>query len=128
MAARLHPTVALAELYARQQKDPVVYGVMTPEALALDRAAQNPGVLIAAAADLRSRFRLATMLFGGWFGLVLGVKLISLTLRHRRADFEPDRGSCFACARCFSDCPNERARLGLPVTAGLPVASPAPAK
>ena len=128
VAARLHPTVALAELYARQQQHPVVYGVMTPEALALARAEQDPEAVLAAAADLRGRFRLATMLFGGWFGLVLGVKLITLSLRQRRTDFEPDRGACFACARCFSYCPNERVRLGLPVPAELAAASAAPAK
>jgi ferredoxin len=124
VAARLHPTVALANLHARQQVHPVTYGALTPEALALARAEQQPEVLLATAADLRVRFRLATMLFGGWFGLVVGVKLIALSLRQSRADYEPDRGACFACARCFSACPNERVRLGeVPPPAVLSVPS-----
>jgi ferredoxin len=102
----------------------VTYGALTPEALALARAEQQPEVLLATAADLRVRFRLATMLFGGWFGLVVGVKLIALSLRQSRADYEPDRGACFACARCFSACPNERVRLGeVPPPAVLSVPS-----
>lgn len=125
VAARLHPTVALANLYARQQVHPVTYGALTPEALALARAEQQPEVLLATAADLRVRFRLATTLFGGWFGLVVGVKLIALALRQRRTDFEPDRGACFACARCFSACPNERVRLGEVLPAPVP-AMPSP--
>jgi ferredoxin len=112
-AAQLHPTVALAERYTRQQSHPVQYGLMTPEALSLERAAGNPGVILKAAAELRRRFDLACLLFGGWIGLVIGVKLVALTVRPGRTDYEPDRGACFACARCFTDCPNERVRLGL---------------
>ena len=119
-AAQLHPTVALAERYTRQQTHPVEYGLMTPEALSLQRAADDPAAILAAAADLRKRFDLACALFGGWIGLVIGVKLISLSLRRGRTDFEPDRGACFACARCFTACPEERVRLGLPVTPEQP--------
>jgi polyferredoxin len=110
-ASQLHPSVALADLYARQQKNPAQYGPMTPEALSIARAEQNPGAVLAIAVDLRRRFKLATALFGGWVGLVIGINLIALSIRPRRDDFEPDRGACFACARCFSSCPNERSRL-----------------
>jgi ferredoxin len=112
VAARLHPTVALADRYRRQQREPVSYGVMTPEALSLARVEENPEAVLAAAADLRRRFKLAAILFGAWAGLVLAVKLISLSLRQKRTDYEPDRGACFACARCFVRCPNELVRLG----------------
>jgi NAD-dependent dihydropyrimidine dehydrogenase PreA subunit len=112
-AAQLDPSVALAERYTRQQSHPVDYGLMTPETLSLQRAAENPAASLAAAADLRRRFDLACWLFGGWIGLVIGVKLVALSVRPGRTDYEPDRGACFACARCFTDCPNERVRLGL---------------
>jgi NosR/NirI family nitrous oxide reductase transcriptional regulator len=122
-AAQLHPTVALAERYVRQQSTPVQYGLMTPEALSLQRAAENPAAILAAAADLRHRFDLAGWLFGGWIGLVIGVKLVALSVRQSRTDYEPDRGACFACARCFTACPNERVRLGLMPAAERPVPS-----
>jgi ferredoxin len=61
---------------------------------------------------LRHRFDLACRLFGGWVGLVIGLKLIALSLLASRTDFEPDRGACVACARCFTACPNEHVRLG----------------
>jgi ferredoxin len=116
-AAQLHPTVALAERYARQQSHSVQYGVMTPEALSLERAGEDPAAILSAAADLRHRFDLACGLFGGWIGLVIGLKLLALSVRASRTDFEPDRGACVECARCFTSCPNERVRLGwMPAT------------
>jgi ferredoxin len=111
-AAQLHPAVALAERYLRQQSAPAQYGPMTPEALSLQRAADNPATILKEAADLRGRFDLACWLFGGWVGLVIGLKLVALSLLPGRTDYEPDRGACFACARCFTACPNERVRLG----------------
>lgn len=56
---------------------------------------------------------LAGWLFGAWTGLVIGGKLISLSVRRNRTDFEPDSAACFACARCFEACPSERTRHGL---------------
>ena len=110
--SRLNPSVELAERYLNQQKSPVTYGVMTPEALSLQRAERDPEALLKSATDLRHRFGIACVAFGGWVGLVLGVKLVSLSLRTRRTDFEPDRGACLACARCFRSCPQELIRIG----------------
>jgi len=72
---------------------------------------------------LRHRFDRACLLFGGWIGLVIGVKLVALSVRPGRTDYEPDRGGCFACARCFTACPNERVRLGWMPAADKPAAS-----
>ncbi|TAK96209.1 MAG: 4Fe-4S binding protein [Verrucomicrobia bacterium] len=110
--SKLNPTVELAERYLDQQKSPVNYGVMTPEALGLQRAEHDPEALLKSATDLRHRFRLACVIFGGWIGLVLSVKLVSLSVRTARTDWEPDRGACVACARCFRDCPQELIRIG----------------
>lgn len=110
--SRLNPTVDLAERYIADQKNPANHGVMTPEALSLERAAHDPEAILKSAADLRQRFWLACVVFGGWVGLVIGVKLISLSLPVTRTDFEPDRGACLACARCFRSCPQELVRLG----------------
>ncbi len=126
-AARLHPTVELAELYLRDRQSPQKYDPMTPEALALERAAADPAATLAAAKAVRPRMTLAARLFGAWVGLVIGIKLIALSLRVTRTDFEPDRGACVACARCFLSCPNERVRLGLPLESTAPPAATVPA-
>jgi ferredoxin len=112
-ASRLHPTVALAERYLGPKGPPVPASGPTPESLALGRADQDPGEVLKKALDVRRRVSLGGWLFGGWAGLVIGAKLIGLSLRQTRTDYEPDRGACVACARCFLSCPNERVRLGL---------------
>lgn len=56
-------------------------------------------------------------LFGAFVGLVVGLKLVGLGLRRKRADYEPDDATCIACGRCFATCPVEQAkRAGVPVT------------
>jgi len=112
-AARVHPTVALAEKFIAPNKPPNQPGARTPESLALARAEQGPKALLAAAMNIRRRFTVGGWVFGGWVGLVVGVKLLGLSVRHTRTDYEPDRAACVACARCFLYCPNERVRLGL---------------
>jgi ferredoxin len=48
---------------------------------------------------------------GGFVGLVIGLKLIGLSIRRKRTDYEADRASCLACGRCFKYCPREHIRL-----------------
>jgi ferredoxin len=113
-AAKVHPTVALAEQFLAGDKAPApATALPTPETRALGRAAETAPELIAAASEVRRRLGIGGWWFGGWVGLVIGARLISLSLRPNRTDFEPDRGACYACGRCYLACPNERVRLGL---------------
>lgn len=54
------------------------------------------------------RFRLAGAGLGVWIGLVLGLKILFLTLRRQRTDYEVDPARCVACGRCFWYCPNQQ--------------------
>ena len=112
-AARLHPTVSLSDQLVRAQGAPPKTTLLSPDDLALDRARQAPKEILTAAAAIERKFATGAILFGAWVGLVIAVKLISLSVRRRRTDYEPDRGDCFACARCFEFCPNELVRRGL---------------
>jgi formate hydrogenlyase subunit 6/NADH:ubiquinone oxidoreductase subunit I len=56
---------------------------------------------------------------------VIGLKLVSLSLHRKRTDYEPDRGDCFACARCFEYCPNELVRRGVLPAAAISQAAAA---
>jgi ferredoxin len=112
-AATVHPTVALVERLAREQELPRKTGVLSPDDLALERARQHPDELLVEATAIRRKFSVGSWIFGAWIGAVVGIKLISLGLQRRRGDYEPARGDCFACARCFEFCPNELARRGL---------------
>jgi ferredoxin len=120
-ASRLHPTVSLADQLVRAEGTPSKLSMLTPDDLALERARQAPKEILTEAATIRRKFVTGGSIFGAWVGLVIGVKLISLSVRRRRTDYEPDRGDCLACARCFEYCPNELVRRGL-----MPAAAPAP--
>jgi ferredoxin len=111
-ASQLHSTVSLAERFVLEGAAPPKTGVPTPDDLALERARQNPEALLTEAAAITRKFRLGGWLFGAWVGLVVGVKLVSLSVRRQRTDYEPDRGACLACARCVEYCPNELTRRG----------------
>lgn len=119
-ASHLHPAVDLASDYLRDRNQTVPSGPLSPDQLALERARNEPREVILKAVEIRNQFHTGGLIFGGWVGLVIGVKLISLALRRKRADYEPERGDCFACARCFEYCPNELARRGLPIASGMP--------
>jgi ferredoxin len=124
-ASRLHPTVSLADQLVRAEGTPPNVGVLSPDDLALERARQAPKEILTAAAAVRHRFGIGGWIFGAWVGLVIGAKLISLSIRRKRTDYEPDRGDCFACARCFEYCPNELVRRGL-MPAAMPTISAVP--
>ncbi len=119
-AARMHPTVELAETYAQRLSPESIARLNNAQRLALTRAEKQAKVLLPRALDLRERFRTAGLWFGVWSGIVVGIKLVSLGMVRRRADYEPDRTGCYACARCFASCPQERIRLGLtPIPEGV---------
>ena len=110
-ASRLNATVSLAEQFIREQGTPSKFGALSPDDLALERARQSPQEILTEAGRIREKFATAGTMFGVWVGLVIGVKLVSRSLRRRRTDYEPDRGDCFACARCFRVLPE---RTGAP--------------
>jgi len=105
--SRLHPTVRLAEqmhLEDSGQIDPTSH-----ETEAFRNTGRAVEDLYREASALVAIFGVAGAWFGAWVGLVIGVKLIHLSIRRRRADYEPDRSGCLSCGRCFWYCPGEQA-------------------
>ena len=43
-----------------------------------------------------------------FLGLVLGVKLVRVSIRRERTGYEANQAGCVACARCYKSCPKER--------------------
>jgi ferredoxin len=78
--------------------------------------------VLSQAAAIRTHIVWGGWILGGFLGLVVGGKLISLTVRRRRDGYQPDPSKCLACGRCFEYCPIERQRRGTGVP---PVSSPA---
>jgi polyferredoxin len=122
--ARLHPTVALADR-VRMENAGAVEGT-TDASEAFRATGKSAESLYAEAGQVESRFTgiisLAgaglggAHLFGAFVGMVVGLKLVGLSVRRRRGDYEPDDASCIACGRCFVTCPVEQAkRTGTPL-------------
>ena len=109
--SRLDTTVKTAER-VRLEEDGLVEGT-TDESDAFRQTARPPAELYAEAEAQRAKVRTGGMIWGGFFGLVIGIKLLSLSVRRKRTDYEPDKAKCVSCARCFESCPREHRRLAL---------------
>ena len=106
--ARMHSTVRLAERI-RLEETGKVDGT-TDASDAFRALGTETADLYQEASNIRSRFGTGGWIFGGFVGLVIGLKLIGVSLWRQRTDYEADRASCLACGRCFKYCPREHLR------------------
>jgi ferredoxin len=104
----MHPTVQLAEQIELEQSGQVK--TRTDATEAFRGTGESVDSLYERSNQVRQRFAMASAVFGAWVGLVFAVKLVQLSVRRRRVDYEPDRGACVSCGRCFWYCPEEHAR------------------
>jgi polyferredoxin len=107
--ARMHSNVRLAErIYLENQGQ----AEGTTDASSAFRATGKPTEeLYDEASAIRKRFYYGGWLFGGFIGLIAGLKLIMPSIRKQRTDFQADKAGCLACGRCFQFCPREHVRL-----------------
>jgi NosR/NirI family nitrous oxide reductase transcriptional regulator len=104
--ARVHPRVRTAERVYLEETGKVEGTTDASDAFrATGRTTEE---LYQEAATIRDRFALGGALLGGFLGLVVGGKLVALSVRRRRTDYEADRADCFACGRCYQYCPEQR--------------------
>ncbi len=109
VTSRMHATVRLAErVYLEETR--LVQGT-TNASTAFRAAGVNVEELYKEAAGIKAKFGLGGFLLGGFIGLVIGIKLIGLSVWRKRTDYEADRAGCLACGRCFQYCPREHVRL-----------------
>ena len=109
LTARTHATVALAERIFMEESGQATDATDASEAFRA--SGETIGSLYERAAAIRAGFERGGWFFGGFLGLVLGGKLILLSLRQRQTDYEADRAGCVSCGRCFKYCPKEHERL-----------------
>ncbi len=106
--ARVHPRVRTAERVYLEEAGQVEG--TTNASNAFRATGRTHESLYQEATAIRERFALGGALLGGFLGLVVGGKLVTLSVRRRRTDYEADRAGCFACGRCYQYCPKERER------------------
>lgn len=101
--SRLHPNVRLAERVAGEELGR--YEGTTVETEAFRASDQPMEELYEEAVTIKAGFGVGGRWFGAFVGLVIGCKLIGVSILRRRDGYEPDRGTCFSCGRCFKYCP-----------------------
>lgn len=107
--AQLNHTVALVEQILDEPE-----GATEPSTDSIDafrQSGQSWDALLATANSIRKKFYVGGWLLGLFIGLVFGLKWIRLSLSWSRKDYEPDRGNCLSCGRCFQACPNDKENL-----------------
>lgn len=107
--SRRNATISLAERIRDEQAGRVKGTTDASDAFRSSR--RPPAELYAEASLIRRKFHFGGVLLGGFVGIVVMLKLIRLSVRRNRTDYEADRARCLACGRCFSYCPREKARL-----------------
>jgi NAD-dependent dihydropyrimidine dehydrogenase PreA subunit len=104
--ARVHPRVRAAERVYLEETGKVEGTTDASDAFrATGRASEE---LYHEAIAIRGRFAIGGALLGGFLGLIAGGKLVALSVRRGRREYEADRASCFACGRCYQYCPKQR--------------------
>ncbi len=101
--SRLHPTVQLAERIAGEELGRFEGTSIESEAF---RASDTPNEkLYAEALEIKQGFGSGGRWLGAFIGLVISCKLVSVSILRKRDGYEPDRGTCYSCGRCFKYCP-----------------------
>ncbi len=106
--ARMHPRVRTAERIFLEESGQVTG--TTNESDAFRTTGQTTEMLYKDATDIRTQFAAGGALLGAFVGFVAGGKLVTLSVRRRRTEYEADPAGCFACGRCYQYCPKEHER------------------
>ena len=106
----LDPKVSLAQRVWLESTDKVKGTTLETDAVRKHDTPKEEVYLDALA--VTRKFRIGGPIFGAWIGLVIGLKLIGLSIRRKRTDYEADSAGCIACGRCYWSCPVERVRHG----------------
>jgi NosR/NirI family transcriptional regulator, nitrous oxide reductase regulator len=78
---------------------------VSKEALAYMESGKSEEELYKEEALVLTRFIKGSPWVGLFLGLSLGIGLYSSMIRERRTEYEPDRGRCVSCGKCFKYCP-----------------------
>ena len=101
--SRVHPRFRLAERIRIEDEGKIT--TTTLESRTFRSTGTTPEQLYEEALEIRQKMRTGGWFLGGFLGLVIILKLIALSVRRTRTDYEPDRVNCLSCGRCFKYCP-----------------------
>ncbi|MBO7419013.1 MAG: 4Fe-4S binding protein [Bacteroidaceae bacterium] len=101
-----HREVRLYHMIMAHEADPD--GELTLEAEAFYSQGRTIEELTASYQQVQDDFKVYGTIAGALMGLVVGLKLINLSLKRTRKEYEIAYGNCIACAKCFEYCPQNK--------------------
>jgi len=104
----MHPTISLAERVLAE-KEELVKGT-TLASKTFHESGKMISDLLIETHEIRSQFKIGSVLLGIFMGLVIGLKSIGIFFKNTNKDYESNRTDCFSCGRCFPYCPDEHER------------------
>ncbi len=110
--AKVNPTVRLAQDILEQSNNSLIQTdpqyIEPIEIEAFRSSGKTDKQLYTEANEIIKEFHTGGMWLGGFLGLVFGLTLAGLSIFRYRKDYEPNKGTCFSCARCMDYCPVEK--------------------
>ncbi len=111
-----HPEAVQAGMVRAHVEGKTPPGAAVPdEVTAFLQTGGSPAELFARAGLLESRHLRLGQAIGGVLGLLLALKFAGILFPARSSDYRTDASRCVSCTRCFSACPYELVRRGVPV-------------
>lgn len=83
------------------------------ETKAFRASGKSKEILYQEAAQIRDNFSYGGWVLGGLLSVILFIKLVNLSIKKKRPEYEIDKGACISCGKCFTYCPYEKVRLGI---------------
>jgi len=114
--ARVHPSVRLANRLWLEEQGRVEGKTEVTEAF--EQHGRPTVEAYREAAVVHRRFERGAWAFGGWLGLVLGIRMVGQAVRRHRREYDADPAACVACGRCYAACPVQPAQERPPAAAG----------
>jgi len=99
----IHPTVKLAE-EIKWEKDNN-RKTDSEESKAFHASGVQIAQLFTDAGHVQNLFYAGTWLGGSLLGLFFGISLLKTSVVRRQTDYEPHRGNCVSCGKCYKYCP-----------------------
>lgn len=104
--SRLHPTVALSEEIAAEDLG-LITGEPSLETESFRKGNVTVTQLHADAMAAREKIKIGGIWLGAFLGLMLGFRLVGVTIVKKRTIFEANKEHCYSCGRCYPYCPVE---------------------
>jgi ferredoxin len=104
--ASIHPSVSLATEINWENNQNRKTG--SEESKAFHSSGIPAEMLFNDAAEIQRKFYVGTWIAGSLLGLFFGIGLIQHAVVQKRNDYEPNKGNCVSCGKCYKYCPVDK--------------------